>query len=155
MFLELNSLKRKFESYRERLAEGEKNFIQAKATIKEHFEGKFEELKKYNKSKILNRMLVKITGMFNSGYLTENEGSPWESISFSDTKIEKASGTVVADRIRHYAERSWLRVYPSGHHIDSSNYDPLSTFPDMQLPWSSGPRSSPSTPRRRTTTTTS
>jgi hypothetical protein len=66
--------------------------------------------------------MSKITGMFKSHQGIENEHSTgYESTSLT---IEKAIKTDDEKLIR-YSKRSWLRIYPMGSEIASSNYNPV------------------------------
>lgn len=71
--------------------------------------------------------MTKITGMFKSSTGVHNE----ESTGFECTSLtnEKANKTN-PDLLVRYTNRSWLRIYPLGTEIASSNYNPL---PPMKI----------------------
>jgi hypothetical protein len=77
--------------------------------------------------------LITITAMLGSGSL--ERPCIWESISLSEGKIlryhQNRSRT-----LKDHTERFWVRGYPSGGRVDSSNYDPLRTPHLTQLLWS-------------------
>lgn len=74
--------------------------------------------------------MISLTAMLGSGSL--ERPCIWESISLSEGKILKhyQSGMpILKERTDHY----WVRGYPAGSRLDSSNYNPLRSHRSIQL----------------------
>ena len=90
-------------------------------------------------SKIVPEM-IGITAMLGSGSM--DRPCIWESISLSEGKMLKfyEKGD---NKLKRHTEKFWIRGYPSGSRVDSSNYNPMRMCFAIQPPWSRECRSSP------------
>ena len=109
------------------------NFIINEDPSKDDKEKNAKELIKKNKKTIkevvpeLYGLIGLISVQFKIDDLAGAKYQPWDVVSLSEGKVMKYYKSE-RDKLIEFTLNSFLRVYPSGTRIDSSNYDPVKSW---------------------------
>ena len=76
-------------------------------------------------TKVIEKTLLSLTSMLGNGTL--GKPSFWESVSLSEDKIVEYYSKN-PNYLREHSESGWLRSYPGGSRINSTNYNPMRTY---------------------------
>lgn len=102
-------------------------------TIDEKKKEAIEKLKNNKKTiKEVVREMYFVIGLISVGLeniekIIEYNYQPWDVVSLSETKVAKLYETN-REQLIDFTTNSFLRVYPKGTRIDSSNYDPVKSW---------------------------
>lgn len=122
---------RQFNDLQRGLENQKKDFLKSQQIFRKFIGRRSSDLVIGEIKKKLNPELLKLTSILGKGNL--KKPCIWESVSLSENNILNYFLNKHAF-LKNWTDHCWIRSYPSGARVDSSNYNPIRKCPLTQPP---------------------